>query len=149
MQLQPSSIQPWDDLQRTFLAQFVSSKEKVSIMDLAHTLQSPNKPANDFITRWRSLKLQCPEKLSEEACVQMCTNNLIPDGCACGKCRASFLSCFSVKNLQRQQIRLMLKIIQSRKEKRLENLTKSSLFKNGKKRNTLLMTMMSKGFLKS
>ncbi|KAL8128467.1 hypothetical protein V2J09_017622 [Rumex salicifolius] len=34
-------------------------------------------PANDFIARWRSLRLQCPEKSSEEACVQMCTNNLI------------------------------------------------------------------------
>ncbi|KAL8138498.1 LOW QUALITY PROTEIN: hypothetical protein V2J09_004499 [Rumex salicifolius] len=46
-------------------------------MDLTNTLQRPNEPKNDFIDRWRSLGLQCPENLSEEARVQMCTNNLI------------------------------------------------------------------------
>ena len=35
MQLQPGSIHTCDDLQRAFLAQFVSSKKKVSIIDLA------------------------------------------------------------------------------------------------------------------
>ena len=34
-QLQPGSIHTCDDLQRAFLAQFVSSKKKVSIIDLA------------------------------------------------------------------------------------------------------------------
>ena len=63
-QLQPGSIQTWDDLQRAFLSQFVSSKAKVSIMDLENSLQRPNEPANDFIARWRSLRLQCSEKIS-------------------------------------------------------------------------------------
>ena len=68
-QLQPESIHTWDDLQKEFFAQFVSSKAKVSIMDLANAHQGPNESANDFIARWRSLRLQCSEKLSEEACM--------------------------------------------------------------------------------
>jgi len=78
-QLQPNSIDSWGELQRAFLAQFVNTKAKISIMDLANTFQKPNEGANDFIARWRTLRLQCPEKLSELACVQMCTNNLLPD----------------------------------------------------------------------
>lgn len=41
-QLQPGSIHTWDDLQRAFLAQFVSSKKKVSIMDLADIRERAN-----------------------------------------------------------------------------------------------------------
>ncbi|CAB4319825.1 unnamed protein product [Prunus armeniaca] len=78
-QLPPGSILTWDDMQKAFLAQFVSSKKKVSIMDLAQTTQKPGKNANDFIMRWRSLNLQCPEKITEQSAVQMCYNNLIPD----------------------------------------------------------------------
>jgi len=61
-----------------FLAQFMSSKRKVSIIDLTDTHQSSNKSVNDFITRWRSLSLQCLEKLSEQTAVQMCGKNLDP-----------------------------------------------------------------------
>ncbi|KAI5317664.1 hypothetical protein L3X38_037371 [Prunus dulcis] len=78
-QLPPGSILTWDDMQKAFLAQFVSSKKKVSIMDLAQTTQKPGESANDFIMRWRSLNLQCPEKITEQSAVQMCYNNLIPD----------------------------------------------------------------------
>lgn len=78
-QLQPGSILTWDDMQRAFLAQFVSSKKKVSIMDLADATQKPNESVNDFITRWRNLSLQCSEKLTELSAVQMCSNNLNPD----------------------------------------------------------------------
>ncbi|CAL2227449.1 unnamed protein product [Prunus armeniaca] len=78
-QLPPGSILTWDDMQKAFLAQFVSSKKKVSIMDLAQTTQKPGENANDFIMRWRSLNLQCPEKITEQSAVQMCYNNLIPD----------------------------------------------------------------------
>ncbi|KAK9943337.1 hypothetical protein M0R45_008947 [Rubus argutus] len=88
-QLQPGSIHTWDDMQRAFLAQFVSSKKKVSIIDLADTKQKTTEGANDFITRWRSLNLQCPEKLSEQSAVQMCANNLIPEiANVCWHCRA-------------------------------------------------------------
>ncbi|CAL9017106.1 unnamed protein product [Prunus brigantina] len=78
-QLPPGSILTWDDMQKAFLAQFVSSKKKVSIMDLAQTAQKPGEGANDFIMRWRSLNLQCPEKITEQSAVQMCYNNLRPD----------------------------------------------------------------------
>ncbi|KAK9929105.1 hypothetical protein M0R45_026213 [Rubus argutus] len=57
---------------------FTCSKKKVLIIDLADTKQKTTEGANDFITRWRSLNLQCPEKLSEQSAVQMCANNLIP-----------------------------------------------------------------------
>ncbi|XP_040372026.1 uncharacterized protein LOC121052108 [Rosa chinensis] len=78
-QLQPSSILTWDDMQRAFLAQFVSSKKKVSIIDLADTKQNSDESTNEFISRWRSLNLQCLEKLTEISAVQMCSNNLLPE----------------------------------------------------------------------
>jgi len=71
-QLQPWSIHTWDDLQRAFLAQFVSSKRKVSIIDPSDTCQRPNESMKDLITRWMSLSLQCWEKLSKQSTVQMC-----------------------------------------------------------------------------
>ncbi|XP_061999350.1 uncharacterized protein LOC133716689 [Rosa rugosa] len=77
-QLQPGSILTWDDMQRAFLAQFVSSKNKVSIIDLADTKQESDESTNEFISRWRSLNLQCSEKLTELSAVQMCSNNLLP-----------------------------------------------------------------------
>ncbi|KAK9911071.1 hypothetical protein M0R45_034994 [Rubus argutus] len=78
-QLQPGSILTWDDMQKAFLAQFVSSKKKVSIIDLAETKQKPDEGINGFISRWRSLNLQCSEKLTEHSAVQMCSNNLLPE----------------------------------------------------------------------
>ena len=67
----------WDDLQKAFLAQFVSSKKKVSIIDLADARKKSNESVKHFITRWRSLNLQCFEKLTEQSTVQMCSNNLL------------------------------------------------------------------------
>ncbi|KAM1786196.1 hypothetical protein ACFX12_039014 [Malus domestica] len=78
-QLEPGSILTWDDMQRAFLAQFVSSKKKVTLMDLAQTTQRLGESASEFITRWRSLNLQCMEKISEFSAVQICYNNLIPE----------------------------------------------------------------------
>jgi len=70
------SLHIGDDLQ--ILAQFVSSKRRVSIIDLADTRQRPNKSISDFIMMWISLSLQCPKKQSQQSVVQMCTNNLDP-----------------------------------------------------------------------
>ena len=73
-QLKPRSIHTRDDLQTVFLSQFVSSKRKVSIIDLCDAQQKPNESVNDFITRWRSLNLQCSEKLTSNLwykCVQI------------------------------------------------------------------------------
>ena len=63
-QLKPRSIHTWDDFQSAFLAQFVSSKREVSIIDLCDAQQKPNESVYEFITRWRSLNLQCFEKLT-------------------------------------------------------------------------------------
>ncbi|KAI5347415.1 hypothetical protein L3X38_015294 [Prunus dulcis] len=76
-QLPPGSILTWDDMQKVFLAQFVSSKKKVSLIDLAKTTQKLGESANDFIMRWRSLNLECTEKITEQSAVQMCYNNLL------------------------------------------------------------------------
>ncbi|XP_024199875.1 uncharacterized protein LOC112203083 [Rosa chinensis] len=78
-QLQPGSIVTWDDMQKAFLAQFVTSRKKVSIIDLAETKQKSDEGVNAFISRWRSVNLQCPEKLTEQSAVQMCSNNLLPE----------------------------------------------------------------------
>ena len=71
-QLPPSSIHTWDDMPKSFLAHFVSSERKISIVDLANAMQRHDESVNDFIARWRGLKLQCTEKLTEMTAVQMC-----------------------------------------------------------------------------
>ncbi|KAM1216035.1 hypothetical protein ACFX2J_012368 [Malus domestica] len=48
-------------------------------MNLAQTKQRLGESAIEFITRWRSLNLQCMEKISEFSVVQICYNNLIPE----------------------------------------------------------------------
>ena len=78
-QLPPSSIHTWDDMHKSFLAHFVSSERKISIMDLANAIQRHDESVNDFIARWRCLKLQCTEKLTEMTAVQMCSHNLVPE----------------------------------------------------------------------
>ena len=77
-QLKLGSIHTRDGLQSVFLAQFGSSKRKVSIIDLCDARQKPNESVNEFITRWRHLNLQCSEKLTKQFVVQMCSNNLLP-----------------------------------------------------------------------
>jgi len=71
-------LHTWDDLQRAFMAQFVTLKWKVSIIDIADMRKTPNESVNEFITRRRSLSLECLEKLSEQSTVQICGNNLDP-----------------------------------------------------------------------
>ncbi|KAL6284489.1 hypothetical protein ACE6H2_015419 [Prunus campanulata] len=78
-ELLPGSILTWDDLQKAFLAQFVCSKKKISLTDLSNASQNPNECVNEFISRWRSLNLQCTEKLTEKSAVQMCSSNLLPE----------------------------------------------------------------------
>ena len=56
----------------------MSSKKTISIHDLVETKQRASENANEFITRWRNLNLQCPERLSEQAAVSMCAKNLNP-----------------------------------------------------------------------
>ncbi|KAM1500180.1 hypothetical protein ACFX10_022776 [Malus domestica] len=46
-------------------------------MDLAQTTQRLRESTSEFITRWRSLNLQCMERISEFSAVQICYNNLI------------------------------------------------------------------------
>ena len=49
----------------------------MSIIDLTDARQRSNESVNDFISRWRSLNLQCSKKLIEQSAVQMCSNNLL------------------------------------------------------------------------
>ena len=49
------------------------------IIDLVDARQKLNESVNDFITRRRSLNLQCSEKLTKQFAVQMCSNNLLPE----------------------------------------------------------------------
>ncbi|CAB4263731.1 unnamed protein product [Prunus armeniaca] len=48
-------------------------------MDLTQTTQKPEESANDFIMRWRSLNLQCSEKITEQSAMQIRYNNLMTD----------------------------------------------------------------------
>ncbi|KAL6125822.1 hypothetical protein ACLB2K_073874 [Fragaria x ananassa] len=51
--------------------------KNVSIIDLVNTKKKNDEKANAFISRWRSLHVQCSDKLTEQSAIQICSNNLL------------------------------------------------------------------------
>ena len=70
--LEPKSINTWEQLQREFLDRFYSTRCTVSMMEITDTKQWENEPVVDYINRWRSLSLDCKDRLSEISAIEMC-----------------------------------------------------------------------------
>ena len=70
--LEPGSIDSWEQLERKFLDRFYSTRRIVSMMELTNTKQWGNESVVDYINRWRSLSLDCKDRLSEKSAVEMC-----------------------------------------------------------------------------
>ncbi|KAL0361041.1 UNVERIFIED_CONTAM: hypothetical protein Sradi_3788600 [Sesamum radiatum] len=70
--LEPESIDNWDEMEREFLNRFYSTRRTVSMIELTNARQWKDEPVVDYINRWRSLSLNCKDKLSEASAIEMC-----------------------------------------------------------------------------
>ncbi|KAA0025354.1 ty3-gypsy retrotransposon protein [Cucumis melo var. makuwa] len=74
--LEPESIDSWEQLERDFLNRFYSTRRIVSMIELTATKQRKGEPVIDYINRWRALSLDCKDRLTELSAVEMCTQGM-------------------------------------------------------------------------
>ncbi|MCQ7416412.1 retrotransposon gag domain-containing protein, partial [Salmonella enterica] len=74
--LEPDTIDSWEQMEREFLNRFYSTRRTVSMTELTSTKQRKGEPVIDYINRWRALSLDCKDRLSEVSSVEMCTQGM-------------------------------------------------------------------------
>ena len=74
--LEPGTIDSWEQLEREFLNRFYSTRRVVSMIELTASRQWKEEPVIDYIHRWRNLSLNCKERLSESAALDMCIQGM-------------------------------------------------------------------------
>ncbi|KAM2636165.1 hypothetical protein EV1_020830 [Malus domestica] len=74
--LEPESINSWEQLEREFLNRFYSTRRTVSMLELTSTKQWKDEPVIDYINRWRTLSLDCKDKLSKTSSIEMCIQGM-------------------------------------------------------------------------
>ncbi|CAL8991155.1 unnamed protein product, partial [Prunus brigantina] len=74
--LESESLDSWDQMEREFLNRFYSTRRTVSMMELTNTKQWKDEPVVDYINRWRSLSLDCKDRLLEISAVEMCIQGM-------------------------------------------------------------------------
>ncbi|KAH7844713.1 hypothetical protein Vadar_030866 [Vaccinium darrowii] len=74
--LEPNSIDSWDQLQQDFLNRFFSSRRIVNMTELSNTHQQEDESVIDYINRWRNLSLNCKDRMSEVSAIEMCTKGM-------------------------------------------------------------------------
>ncbi|XP_004293971.1 PREDICTED: uncharacterized protein LOC101303401 [Fragaria vesca subsp. vesca] len=70
--LEPEFIDSWEQMENEFLNRFFSTRRMLSMLELTNTKQQNGEPAVEFINRWRTLSLDCKDRLSELSVVEMC-----------------------------------------------------------------------------
>ncbi|KAM2913993.1 hypothetical protein COP2_044574 [Malus domestica] len=74
--LEPESINSWKQLEREFLNCFYSTRRTVSMLELTSTKQWKDELVIDYINRWRTLSLDCKDRLSETSSIEMCIQGM-------------------------------------------------------------------------
>ncbi|KAM1579590.1 hypothetical protein ACFX1Z_041014 [Malus domestica] len=74
--LEPESINSWEQLEREFLNCFYSTRRTVSMLELTSTKQWKDEPVIDYINRWRTLSLDCKDRLSKTSSIEMCIQGM-------------------------------------------------------------------------
>ncbi|KAK2998777.1 hypothetical protein RJ639_023121 [Escallonia herrerae] len=74
--LEPESIDCWEEMEREFQNRFYTTRRSVSMMELTNTKQGKEEPVVDYINRWRALSLDYKERLSEASTVEMCMQGM-------------------------------------------------------------------------
>jgi len=63
-------------MKQEFLNSFYSSQHTVSMTELTKTKQWKDELVLDYIKRWRTLRLECKDRLSKTSAVEMCTHGM-------------------------------------------------------------------------
>ncbi|KAK9677082.1 hypothetical protein RND81_11G120500 [Saponaria officinalis] len=74
--LSVESIDSWDQMEQEFLNRFYSTRRVVRMTKLTNTKQWKYEAVIDYINRWRSLSLECKDRLSEVSAVEMCIQGM-------------------------------------------------------------------------
>ncbi|KAM2672670.1 hypothetical protein EV1_008331 [Malus domestica] len=74
--LEPESINSWEQLEWEFLNRFYSTRRTVSMLELTSTKQWKDEPVIDYINRWRTLSHDCKDRLSETSSIEMCIQGM-------------------------------------------------------------------------
>ncbi|KAK2976923.1 hypothetical protein RJ640_015899 [Escallonia rubra] len=74
--LEPESIDCWEEMEREFQNRFYSTRRSVSMIELTNTKQRKEEHVVGYINRWRALSLDCKERLSEVSAVEMCMQGM-------------------------------------------------------------------------
>ena len=74
--LEPESINSWEQLEKEFLNRFYSTRHTVSMLELTSAKQWRDEPVVDYINRWRNLSLDCKDRLSEISSIEMCVQGM-------------------------------------------------------------------------
>ncbi|CAL9000001.1 unnamed protein product [Prunus brigantina] len=69
--LPANSIQTWEQMESVFHDYYYRIQPEITISDLAALKQSEDEPAQDFITRFRKLKMKCRIPMEERHFIQM------------------------------------------------------------------------------
>ncbi|CAL9030060.1 unnamed protein product, partial [Prunus brigantina] len=69
--LPPNSVQTWEQMESVFHDYYYRIQPEITISDLAALKQSEDEPAQDFITRFRKLKMKCRIPMEERHFIQM------------------------------------------------------------------------------
>ncbi|KAA0052878.1 ty3-gypsy retrotransposon protein [Cucumis melo var. makuwa] len=75
--LEPKVIDNWEQLETKFLNRSYSTRRVASMMELTNTKQQKIEQVIDYINRWRTLSMDCKDKLTELSTVDMCTQEQV------------------------------------------------------------------------
>ena len=74
--LKPSSIDSWDQLEWEFLNHFYSTRHSVSMLELTNSKQWKEELVIGYIQQWRNLSLNYNDQLSEASAIEMCIQGM-------------------------------------------------------------------------
>lgn len=74
--LELESIDSWRQVEREFLNRFYSTHRMVSMLELTSTKQWTDEPIVDYINWWRSLSLDCTNRIFEIFAVAKCIQGI-------------------------------------------------------------------------
>ncbi|KAK3018206.1 hypothetical protein RJ639_002899 [Escallonia herrerae] len=74
--LEPESIDCWEEMEREFQNRFYNTRGSVSMIELTNTKQGKEELVVDYINKWRALSLDCKERPSEASAVEMCMQGM-------------------------------------------------------------------------
>ena len=72
----PSSLQTWQQMEEAFYTQFFQTEQEVSMADLARLSQRPDEKAVQFIARFKRARNKCRVILPEPEFVELAQNGL-------------------------------------------------------------------------